>query len=64
MSNSLGGKTTFKYDLLGTEELKDLAQYQKSYSGELKLNENPIFVEYGEEGIQKGYIVTAYLKDF
>ena len=64
MSNSLGGKTTFKYDLLGTEELKDLAQYQKSYSGELKLNENPIFVEYGEEGIQKGYIATAYLKDF
>jgi len=62
--NNLGGKTTFKYTLLGAEELKDLAQYQKSYSGELKLNENPIFVEYGEEGVQKGYIATTYLKDY
>lgn len=64
LSNNLGGKTNFKYILLGTEELKDLAQYQKSYSGELKLNENPIFVEYGEDGIQKGYIATTYLKDY
>ena len=64
MLPSLGGKTAFKYNLLGAEELKDLAQYEKSYSGELKLNENPIFVEYGEEGVQKGYIATTYLKDY
>lgn len=62
-SNNLGGNTDFAYNILGAEELKDLAQYQKSYSGDLKLNENPIFVDYGKEG-QKGYIATAFLKDF
>jgi hypothetical protein len=64
LTDSLGGKTTVNYLLLGAEELKDLAQYMKSYSGDLKLNENPIFVEYGDEGVQKGYIATVYLKDY
>ncbi|EGO2685565.1 AIPR family protein, partial [Enterococcus faecalis] len=64
LTNNLGGKTTVNYRLLGAEELKDLAQYVKSYSGDLKLNENPIFVEYGDEGVQKGYIATVYLKDY
>lgn len=64
ISNALGGKIKFEYKLLGSEELKNLSQYEKSYSGKLKLNENPIFVEYGEEGSQEGYLATVYLSDY
>lgn len=61
---SLGRTTNFDYKLLGAEELKNMAQYQKSYSANLRLSESPIFVEYGTNQVQKGYIATVYLKDY
>lgn len=62
---SLGASTRCDYILLGVEELKTLNQYEKSYTGSLKQNENPIYVEYGpEENKQKGYIATTTLKDY
>ncbi|MER2174980.1 MAG: AIPR family protein [Carnobacterium sp.] len=62
---SLGASTKCEYLLLGVEELKKLNQYEKSYTGSLKQNENPIYVEYGEEkNKQKGYIATTTLKDY
>lgn len=62
---NLGYSTKCEYLLLGVEELKKLNQYEKSYTGSLKQNENPIYVEYGEEeNKQKGYIATTTLKDY
>ncbi|MFW3480860.1 AIPR family protein [Aerococcus urinaeequi] len=62
---NLGTSTKCEYLLLGVEELKRLNQYEKSYTGSLRQNENPIYVEYGEEeNKQKGYIATITLKDY
>ncbi|HHY0639423.1 TPA: AIPR family protein [Staphylococcus aureus] len=64
-SYSLGKNTTCSYELIGIEELKMLSQLQKSYSGELKVSQNPIYVSFGDEKTkQKGYIATVSLKNF
>ncbi|ARG65416.1 AIPR family protein [Staphylococcus epidermidis] len=62
---SLGKNTYCSYDLIGIEELNMLSQLQKSYSGDLKVSQNPIFVSFGDEKTkQKGYIATVSLKNF
>lgn len=62
---SLGKNTSCSYELIGIEELNMLSQLQKSYSGDLKVSQNPIFVSFGDEKTkQKGYIATVSLKNF
>ncbi|WP_213411725.1 AIPR family protein [Staphylococcus epidermidis] len=62
---SLGKNTYCSYDLIGIEELNMLSQLQKSYSGDLKVSQNTIFVSFGDEKTkQKGYIATVSLKNF
>lgn len=62
---SLGKNTSCSYELVGIEELNMLSQLQKSYSGDLKVSQNPIFVSFGDEKTkQKGYIATVSLKNF
>lgn len=64
---NLGNKTDFEFTLLGATELKELSALEKSYTSELKINENNIFVEYDDGNIennQRGYIVTAKLSDY
>ncbi|WP_437750746.1 hypothetical protein [Staphylococcus shinii] len=42
-----------------------LSQLQKSYSGDLKVSQNPIYVSFGDEKTkQKRYIATFSLKNF
>lgn len=62
---SLGKNTSCSYELIGIEELNMLSQLQKSYSGDLKVSQNPIYVSFGDEKTkQKGYIATVSLKNF
>ncbi|WP_432361451.1 AIPR family protein [Sporosarcina sp. UB5] len=57
------GNIHFKYEVIDASDLIDLSRNTRSYSLSLKLNENPIFVEYGEGG-QKGYMATVLMKDY
>lgn len=64
---NLGNRTDFEFTLLGASELKELSALEKSYTSELKINENNIFVEYDDGNIennQRGYIITAKLTDY
>lgn len=57
------GEISFNYEVVDASTLIDLSRNQKSYSLDLKVKENPIYVEYGESG-QKGYMATVLLKDY
>ncbi|PKI13600.1 hypothetical protein CW743_05925 [Staphylococcus shinii] len=62
---SLGKNTSCSYEFIGIEELNMLSQLQKSYSGDLKVSQNPIYVSFGDEKTkQKRYIATFSLKNF
>lgn len=53
----------FDFKFIGNRELRELNRKEKQYSLPLKLNENPIALEYVENG-KRGYIASVNLKDY
>lgn len=60
---TLGGNVGFNYEILDAEQLIELTRKKKSYASQLKVKQNPLFVEYGDSG-QKGYMATVKLRDY
>ncbi|PQQ45502.1 AIPR family protein [Bacillus thuringiensis] len=57
------GNITFKYEIIDAGALLELSRKIPSYSLELKLNENPIAIDY-KEGNQRGYIASVNMVDY
>ncbi|UYZ00741.1 AIPR family protein [Peribacillus frigoritolerans] len=53
----------FDFDLIGRKELGQMNRVEKQFSLALKLNENPIALDYSEDG-KRGYIASANLIDY
>lgn len=53
----------FDFDLIGRRELVQMNRVEKQFSLALKLNENPIALDYSEDG-KRGYIASANLMDY
>lgn len=53
----------FDFDYIGVNELINLNRNEKQFSLSLKLNENPIALDFSDNG-KRGYIASVNLKDY
>lgn len=53
----------FDFQLIGRKELVQMNRVEKQFSLALKLNENPIALDYSEDG-KRGYIASTNLMDY
>ncbi len=61
--NSDYSNLTFDFDFVGVNELISLNRNEKHFSIALKLNENPIALDFSENG-KRGYIASVNIKDY